>query len=301
MDYKLYLRDKGIYKSKDHYFYSDKKQVTDVLTIERLNNLRVPPAWRNVWYASNEKCHIQVHGLDNAGKKQYILSQRWTQKARYKKYVRMKEFMKDISRFKRKIKLNFNGVINIDKTTLTKLLFNLLMDLHIRIGNEKYASQNKSYGLTTLRQKHCLKKESYYLNFDGKSKIHHSIEVPKKYNIYFKILKVDNSDDLLFSNQINSETLNDFLKKNMGEKYTCKDFRTYSANVLYIKAFLKNSKKQGNVKKIVLQSIDESAKKLGHSRSIARKSYISESLVDYCLESFDVASSEDSETLLLRV
>ena len=75
---------------------------------------------------------------------------------------------------------------------------------------------------------------------------------------------------------------NEYLKKYMGKEYTCKDFRTYSANMLFIKSFLKNSKKiKFSCKKIVLMSIDESAHHLGHTRSISRKSYISENLLDY--------------------
>ena len=87
----------------------------------------------------------------------------------------------------------------------------------------------------------------------------------------------------------------------MGKEYTCKDFRTYSANVLFIDSFLKNSKKvlkPTHIKKCVLDSIDESAKLLGHTRNISRKSYISNTLLDYCLDSFNKASLLSSAELL---
>ena len=100
---------------------------------------------------------------------------------------------------------------------------------------------------------------------------------------------------------ITSDDLNNFLKDNMGKDYTCKDFRTYSANVLFIKYFLKNAKSKFNIKKIILKSIDETAYQLGHTRSISRKSYISNNLIDYCLDSFESAASCSAKALLCKV
>ena len=213
----------------------------------------------------------------------------------------MKSFMKDIQNFKKKIKINSIG----SKENLIKLLFNLLMDTHLRVGNEKYAESNGSYGLTTLRQKH-------YINgtfvFKGKSGIDHIVNLPEEYHTFLKKLKRDNKNDPLFwymsenkIKTISSEELNNYLKEHMGKDYTCKDFRTYSANVVFIKTFLKNKNKDQPVKRIVLKSIDESAKQLGHSRSISRKSYISDNLLNYCLDSFQDASEESFSSLLSRV
>jgi DNA topoisomerase-1 len=86
----------------------------------------------------------------------------------------------------------------------------------------------------------------------------------------------------------------------MGDEYTCKDFRTYSANILFIKAFLKNAKnqQQKKVKAIVLESIDSTAEQLGHTRNISRKSYISNNLLDYCTDHFSSASACDPEQLV---
>ena len=87
----------------------------------------------------------------------------------------------------------------------------------------------------------------------------------------------------------------------MGKEYTCKDFRTYSANMLFIKSFLKNKSKNIKPRKIILNSIDESAKQLGHTRTVSRKSYISESLIDYCIHSFSEASVCSPTVLLSKV
>jgi len=321
MNHQIYLSDPGIYKKNNKYFFhKNNKNVTDSNTIERLDSIKVPPAWDSVWYSSNKKCHIQVHGIDSSGKKQYLLSEEWINSKRSEKYFRMKIFIRDLSSFKKKIKINnslFKG--NINKESLIKLLFNLLISLHIRVGNEIYALKNKTYGLTTLLQKHLIinsSKDNYKLMFVGKSNIEHVINIPEEYSEIIKNFITKNKNDPLFYYHLNnkittidSEELNNFLKENMGKQYTCKDFRTYSANIFFIKSFLKNAKillvnnqiKPALIKKCVLKSIDDSAKLLGHTRSICRKSYISNSLLDYCLSSFSEASTKSPSDLLTKV
>ena len=302
MNHSIYLKDPGIYKNNTFFYTINNKKVSDPITLTRLHKLRVPPAWNSVWYSSNIKSHVQVHGVDQSGKKQYILSEAWTKKSRYKKYIRMKSFMNDLVQFKKRIKLhgtdpNYENVV--------RLLFNLLLDTHIRVGNEKYVDSNGSYGLTTLRQKHFVNNSFV---FTGKSGINHTVVVPKEYLPFLQRLKLSDRNKCLFlynelgkMKTIDSEELNGYLKKYMGKEYTCKDFRTYSANMLFIKAFLKNVKNGKNIKKVILQSIDESARELGHSRSISRKSYISDTLINYCLDSFDSTSGESTNSLLSRI
>ena len=303
MDHKLYLTDKGIFKKGScFYFHKNLKKVSDTETLQRLKGLYVPPAWTNVWYASNKKCHVQVRGVDVSGKKQYLLSEKWVNNAKFEKYKRMKRFVKDIKSFKKKIKI---GPYDSCKEFLIHLLFNLLIDLHIRVGNEIYAEQNGSYGLTTMRQKHFFNNKLCFL---GKSNIEHCIDVPEKYQCYFKKLKVNNGNGPLFwyiqdnnKKSISSEELNNYLKEHMGRDYTCKDFRTYSANILFIKAFLRKARGNKKSKKIILSSIDSTAEQLGHTRNISRKSYISNNLLDYCYDSFETASQLPPEQLLSKV
>jgi DNA topoisomerase-1 len=306
MNHKLYLSDPGIRLDGKKFFYNKNNvRVTESAVLERLSKLRVPPAWSNLWYASNVKCHIQVHGIDSSGKKQYILSQDWINNSKSEKFNRMKSFIRNLNGFRKKIIISPREPQS--KELIIKLLFNLLIDTHIRVGNEIYAEQNKTYGLTTLLQKHLILKDSnYYLSFVGKSKIKHSILIPEKYNPFIKHLILPNKNKPLFyyleNNKIkavSSEELNSFLKENMGENYTCKDFRTYSANVLFIKYFLKNVNK--GKKKCIIQSIDSSAKELGHTRNISKKSYISDNLLNYWVDSFETASLLTSSVLLTKV
>jgi DNA topoisomerase-1 len=297
----------NIYKKNNHFYYiKSKERVTDVSTLQRLQSIKVPPAWKNVRYASSKKSHIQVYGTDSGGKKQYILSSEWITRSTTLKYLRMKRFMQNLPMFKKKIVLP-QRITSINKTIIVHLMFHLLMETHIRVGNEIYAEQNKTYGLTTLRQKHILKNgEHFYLKFIGKSGIKHSIQVPSEYTHIISMLK-DSSENkntpffMCNGQRIHSDELNTYLKEHMGKEYTCKDFRTYSANILFINSFLKKCKHSQNPKKVILESIDESARLLGHTRNISKKSYISSQLLDYCLNSFDSASGSSSLTLVSKV
>ena len=106
MNHSIYLKDPGIYKKGNVFYDNTGKRVTDSKTLLRVESFRVPPAWKSVWYASNPKCHVQVHGIDQGGKKQYILSEKWVNNARYKKYTRMKSFMKDIQKASQQFSTN---------------------------------------------------------------------------------------------------------------------------------------------------------------------------------------------------
>ena len=304
MDHGAYISDKGIYRvGRRFYSHKNGDEVICPKVLERLNKIVVPPAWTNLWYASNPKCHIILHGIDNGGKKQYILSERWIKNATSEKFNKLKQFIKDIPQFRKLIRLPES--VSLTRQNIINLLFNLLIDLHIRVGNEIYAEQNKTYGLTTLRQKHLkVNGNQLSLKFVGKSGISHCINLPEVYRPWFYALKnTDRNKPLFYCPEgiISSEDLNNFLKQNMGKGYTCKDFRTYSANILFIKAFLKNCKTVAFPKKCVLASIDESARDLGHTRTISRKSYISHDLVDYCLNYFSEASSSAPGVLLSKI
>ena len=214
MNHTIYLSDPGIYKKENKFYYhSTGTSVPGGSLLDRISKIKVPPAWNHVWYSSNPKCHIQVHGIDSNGKKQYILSESWIKSSKCKKYNRMKMFTSDLESFKRKIKINH---WDYSKKCLINLLFQLLIYTHIRVGNEKYAENNKTYGLTTLRQKHFV---GGTFSFVGKSGISHTIEVPKNLLSYIKKLQLQGPNKPLFwyseknkMKVLDSEELNEYLK-----------------------------------------------------------------------------------------
>ena len=154
----------------------------------------------------------------------------------------------------------------------------------------------------------------YQFSFIGKSNQKHQLEVPMKYkHLISQFITSKKSDPLFYfyplggtKQTISSEELNNCLKGYIGDEYTCKDFRTYSANVIFINSFLKNTKKNNKsvtdlIDKIILKSINESAEKLGHTKTISKKNYISNKLIDFILSSPEEAAQSSSSALLSKL
>ncbi|NBO36942.1 hypothetical protein EBU91_05365, partial [bacterium] len=182
----------------------------------------------------------------------------------------------------------------------------------------KLADNNKTYGLTTLRQKHLIPTTNgYRFSFVGKSNQKHQIDVPKRYqHVLSQFITTKKNDPLFYYYQssvklkqlISSEELNEYLKEYMGNEFTCKDIRTYSANLIFVNTFLKNVKKNNQmvtdskvINKIVLISINESAHQLGHTKTISKKNYISNKLIDFILSSPEEATQSSSSSLLSKL
>ena len=301
----IFLKDRGIYSKNGKYYYYSNNQIINQHDYSRITEIKVPPAWENVWYASNKKSHIQAYGTDSTGKKQYILSDKWIKESTNEKFERIKRFIKKIKAFKR----NIHFTTELSKENIIKVLFNLLLDTHMRVGNEIYSVNNSTYGLTTLKKKHLIINDHYYFSFVGKKNIKHDIKLDSKYHAILLLLikKIRNNDNLFYyysDNKrvnISSEDLNDYLKDKLGSEFTCKDFRTYSANIIFIDSFLKFRNNNTNPKKIVLECIKYSSVLLGNSKGICKKSYISNNLINYCLDSFGSAISESRESLILKI
>ena len=299
MDQTIYLRDKGWTRKKKggKWKYIDNKtgrEITGQRHVERINQLRIPPQWIDVWISSSSKSAIQVKGTDAQGRRQYLYSQEWINTQKSQKYDRMKLFMKDLGKFNSILQSCLKDrTLNKDK--ILSCMFKVMMKGRLRVGNERYAEENKTYGLTTLQKKHLVGDK---LHFVGKSGIEHKISItglcPRSKEVLqelWKRCKTSKSEIFPYSHV----DMNNFLKEWMGREYTCKDFRTFFSNDEFIRSVI-NSRKElpkdpskGALKRFILNCIDKSAKKLGHTRSISRKSYISEELIDYCLSQWPKA------------
>ena len=299
MDQTIYLRDRGYSRKplkNNRWKYINNKGGKEVPPPEkdRVNKLRIPPQWINVWISSSPSSAIQVTGWDAQGKKQYIYSDEWVSTQKSEKYRRMKGFMKALPRFT--LRLNRFLKEGAEKERVLSAMFKLMMKTNMRVGNEKYAEENNTFGLTTLKKKHFMGMDK--LHFTGKSGIEHTISIkgvcPRTREVIQHLLsKCKSKNKEVFP--YNPLDMNNFLRKWMKNDYTCKDFRTLFSNKEFIRSFMRKRQdvskepSKGSLKRFVLDCIDDSAKKLGHTRSISRKSYISEELIEYCLGRWDRA------------
>ncbi len=257
-----------------HFIYINKnEQITNQNEIDRINKLCIPPAWTNVLINSDKTNNLLATGIDKSGKTQYIYNQKFIKENTNRKFIRLGIFVT----VKNKI-INF---IN-KEYSIQALLFEILFITSMRIGNDIY----ETYGLTTLDRKHVIfKQDGVYLNFIGKKSIKQSVHIPSKHSRVISSLNIlcNRRSKRIFG--ITSQQLNNILRDITGEDITCKDFRTYGANRLFIT----------NVQKgiPVAEAVKLVSKELGHGSDICKKSYIIPELF------YIPISSENSDIIIL--
>ncbi len=266
------------------YFDSDGSKITDEAEIQRLRKLAIPPAYTDVWICRDPRGHLQAVGRDARGRKQYRYHANWRTVRDEAKYSKMLVFGKVLPTIRNHVKHDL-GLPGLPKRKVLAAIVALLEKTMMRVGNEEYAKQNKSYGLTTLRDRHIKVKGSHVeFDFRGKHGINHHIDLNDR-----KLAKiVERCRDLpgqdLFQyldhdgerHGIGSEDVNDYLHEISGESVTAKDFRTWAATNLAaeVLAELERFDTQAAAKKEVVKAVEHVAKRLGNTPAICRKCYI---------------------------
>lgn len=289
--YDLIHQDEGISRKKDGdkfvYYYIKNNNVVPESIIKRINKLRIPPAWTELWISINPSSTIQVIGTDNKGRKQYIYHTKHVEEAEKEKFLRLYKFIKALPKLEKYIKIHANYPAYNKYKVITTML-NIVKKLHIRAGKEKYAKENKSYGISSLKKKHIkINGNLIKFKFKGKSKKILSFtlideQIKEHLN---KLLKLEGEklfqyiDENDFIRKVSDTELNHYIQDFMGSEFSVKDFRTYAANYHFIESLLnetkkRNPKNQKIIKKNILNAIKITAHHLRHTKSISKKSYV---------------------------
>lgn len=280
-------------KNGYNYFYvKDNKKVNDK-DLKRILSLKLPPAWNNVWISGTSKSDIQAVGIDSKERKQYKYNDKHSLEAEHKKFIRLYDFLKQLPKLNKTINIHSKeNVYNINHVIATML--KLVQVLHLRVGKEQYAKENKSYGISSLKKTHVkIDGDTIRFRFKGKSKqmlsyTMHDRLIAEHINLLLKL-----EGDKLFQyideenkiKRVNDLDLNNYIQTYMGKDFTIKDFRTYAANYHFIKALLHEIKLHGNnIKKNIFNAIKVSAKQLSHTKSISKKAYIMSFCIDLYIE-----------------
>jgi DNA topoisomerase I len=277
-----------------HYIGPDGKRVRDEATLSRIKALAIPPAWTDVWICPWANGHIQATGRDAKRRKQYRYHARWRSVRDEAKYERMLSFGKALPLIRQRVDeaLKLPGLPR-DKVLAT--IVYLLEATMMRIGNEEYARQNKSFGLTTLRDRHVrIDGSAVEFRFRGKSGVQHSIKVddPRLARIIRRTRDLPGQelfqyvDDDGEQRSVGSADVNDYLRDITGEDYTAKDFRTWSGTVLAALALQEYEKfdSDAQAKKNVVRAIESVAERLGNTPSICRKCYVHPAVIESYLD-----------------
>jgi DNA topoisomerase-1 len=278
----------GIYRKKkgSGFIYVDArgKQVRNEDDLYRARSLVIPPAWTDVWICASEYGHIQATGRDARGRKQYRYHAKWRQVRDGTKYHRMMHFAKALPRIRRRVRRDIS-LPGLPREKVLAAVVRLLETTLIRVGNEEYAKENESFGLTTMQDRHAkFNGNGVKFRFKGKSGVEHDIELND--NKMAKIVKAcrDLPGQELFQylddngqvRDIGSEDVNEYLKEISGADFTAKDFRTWAGTVLAAKALqeYENFTSQHQARRFMVAAVEAVAKKLGNTKAVCRKCYI---------------------------
>jgi len=277
---------------KDGFRYVDAKgaPVEDETTLKRIKSLVIPPAWQDVWICPQANGHLQATGRDARGRKQYRYHPKWRTVRDEVKYERMLNFGKALPLIRKEVDraLSLPG---LPREKVLATIVYLLEATMIRIGNDEYARENKSYGLTTLRNRHVkIDGSEVEFRFRGKSGVHHDVKVHDKRLARIIQRTRDLPGQHLFEyvgddgtpHTVDSSDVNDYLRDITGEEYTAKDFRTWSGTVLAALALQEFEKvdSEAQAKKNVVRAIESVAEKLGNTPSVCRKCYVHPAVLD---------------------
>jgi DNA topoisomerase-1 len=271
------------------YFYKGEK-INDNKTIDRIKSLVIPPAWRNVRITHLKNGHLQVVGRDEKNRKQYIYHPVWSKLRNETKFFKMTAFGENLPKIRKQVDKDLD-LPEMSQRKVLALILRLMEETHIRIGNQYYAKNNKTYGLSTFRSRH-LKTYKHRIKFEfiGKKGKKHSVTVKNK-----QLIKLVNQckeipgwelfkfyDEKGDKHTIDSGMINDYIHEISGDLFSAKDFRTWSATKIFFETLkeLGYTEDEKQNKKNMIQAFDASAEGLGNTRAVCRSYYVHPEVVN---------------------
>jgi DNA topoisomerase I len=223
------------------YIDESEQRVSDEHALERVRNLAIPPAWRDVWICTDPLGHLQATGIDDAGRKQYLYHERWRERRDRAKFDRMVSFAGALPRLRRRLAQDLNGSEPSRERVLACSV--RLLDIGLfRIGGEKYAERGGGLGLTTIHKRHVtIESRTALFDYPAKGGVRRvqSVEDPVCVELIRRLRRRRSGGDQLLAYQdgrawvpVRAEDVNDYLEERLGEEFSAKDFRTWNATVL---------------------------------------------------------------------
>lgn len=286
---------KRIKKGKGFTYVDEEgNQIKDEKLLDRFKSLVIPPAWKDVKICNLQNGHIQATGRDVKGRKQYIYHERWEEIRSETKFHRMYEFGLKLPEVRKKIYSDLKKR-SLPREKVLALIITLLEETLIRIGNEEYAKENKSYGLTTMLDKHFEMEGSKLLFvFNGKSG--KEAEVSMADNRLAKMVKAcqDIPGQQLFQyiddegkrQPVSSGDVNDYLQEITGTDFTAKDFRTWGGTIIAAEILyeLDDFETPEEGEKNIVRAIKTVAKALNNTTAICKKYYVHPAVINAYLQ-----------------
>ena len=276
------------------YCLADGSLVRELATLKRIRALAIPPAWTDVWICRDPNGHLQATGRDQRGRKQYRYHPRWREVRDEAKYEKLLTFGQVLPVIRARVAADLQRH-GLPREKVLAAIVRLMELTLFRVGNSEYAKTNKSYGLTTLRDRHVAIEGSHvHLTFRGKSGLRREGDITDRR--LARIIKAcrDLPGYELFQyvneagarHAVGSEDVNVYLREITGEDITAKDFRTWAGTHLAAEALRKFARldSEAKRKKAIIRAVEKVARHLGNTPAICRRCYIHPAILDGYLD-----------------
>ncbi|WP_075797734.1 DNA topoisomerase IB [Roseomonas gilardii] len=262
----------------------------DKTELARIRALAIPPAYRDVWICPLASGHLQATGRDERGRKQYRYHPDWREARDAAKYGHMLEFAACLPEIRKRVAADM-ARHGLPREKVLATVVRLLEETLIRVGNEDYAAQNGSYGLTTLRNRH-VRLGGGEIRFDFKGKSGKRWQVGLRDRRVARVIRAcqDLPGQELFAyrdeageaHAIRSEDVNDYLREITGRDITAKDFRTWAGTVMAALALREFERfdSQAAGRRNIREAIERVARRLGNTPTVCRKCYVHPDLLE---------------------
>ena len=279
--------------------------VRQTQTLARIRALAIPPAWTEVWICPSPSGHIQAVGRDARGRKQYRYHPRWRETRDESKYTRMLAFARALPRIRTRVEADLRRR-RLPREKVLATIVRLLETTLVRVGNEEYARANRSFGLTTLRDRHVdVSGAEVRFQFRGKGGKEHAVGVrdPRVARIVRHLQDLPGQelfqylDDDGARRSVDSGDVNAYLREISGEDFTAKDVRTWAGTVLCALA-LAEAREFASLREArrnITRAIEQVAARLGNTPAISRKCYVHPAVLDAYLEGATIEVPDEGQ------
>ena len=292
------------------YIAPNDRRVTNKDQVAWIRSLAIPPAWTDVWICTSRRGHLQATGRDARGRKQYRYHPDWRATRDEAKYGRMIAFGQALPAIRRRVDADLRRH-GLPRERVLAAVVRLLEKTRMRVGNEEYARDNRSYGLTTLRDRHAeVGSSRIRFRFRSKGGKVSDVELSdaRLARIVARCQELPGQDLFAYLDEagevrtIGSSDVNDYLREIAGQAFTAKDFRTWSGTVLAAWALkeLQGVDSEVQAKRNVVRAVEQVAEWLGNTPAVSRRSYVHPAVIDAYLDGDVVRAARQTADRKLR-
>jgi DNA topoisomerase I len=272
--------------------------------LARIRELAIPPAWEDVWVCPDPLGHLQATGVDAAGRRQYLYHPRWREHRDRQKFERMIRFAESLPGLRRRLGRTLGGDLEPNREIVLATALRLLDIGMFRVGSEQYADEDSGIGLATVRKEHVrVHGDAMEFDYPGKGGLRRRqvVEDPVTIDVIRTLKRRRGGPDELLAyrehgrwRDVRSDDINEYLKQELADEFSAKDFRTWNATVMAAVTLAADGREATSKtarKRVINASVRAVSELLGNTPAVARRSYIDPRVFDRYLSGWTIAAA----------